>query len=82
MSVEDAAALAAHGLHRWHYKPDPPRLVETRSFDGRDERDHMHVSWVSGAPYAYALLRHGRRVGDRDVRRGRRRPCSTTSPRT
>ena len=24
----------------------------------------MHVSWVSGAPYAYALLRHGRRVGN------------------
>src|SRR4051812_14487345 len=35
VSVEDAAALAAHGLHRWHFKPDPPRLVETRSFDGR-----------------------------------------------
>ena len=26
----------------------------------------MHVSWVSGAPYAYALLRHGRRVGNAD----------------
>jgi len=26
----------------------------------------MHVSWVSGAPYAYALLRHGRRVGNDD----------------
>jgi len=24
------------------------------------------VSWVSGAPYAYALLRHGRRVGNDD----------------
>jgi len=24
----------------------------------------MHVAWVSGAPYAYALLRHGRRVGN------------------
>jgi hypothetical protein len=24
----------------------------------------MHVSWVSGVPYAYALLRHGRRVGN------------------
>lgn len=64
VSVEEAAALAAYGLHRWHYKPGPPRLIETRSFDGREERDHMHVSWVSGAPYAYALLRHGRRVGN------------------
>lgn len=64
VSVEDAAGLAAWGLHRWHYRDDPPRLVETRSFDGADVRDHMHVSWVSGVPYAYALLRHGRRVGN------------------
>ena len=28
------------------------------------ERDAMHVSWISGVPYAYALLRHGRRVGN------------------
>src|SRR5205823_9646762 len=66
--VEEAAALAAHGLHRWHYKADPPRLIETAAFDrdafrDRGDRDAMHVSWVSGAPYAYALLRHGRRVG-------------------
>jgi hypothetical protein len=64
VGIEEAAELAAFGLHRWHYKPDPARLVETRSFDARDERDHMHVAWVSGAPYAYALLRHGRRVGN------------------
>jgi hypothetical protein len=64
VSVDEAAALAAHGLHRWHYEPDPPRLVETRSFDGTEVRDHMHVAWVSGTPYAYALLRHGRRVGN------------------
>jgi hypothetical protein len=69
VEVEDAAALAAWGLRRWHYKPDPPRLMETAAFDrdafgDRGDRDHMHVSWVSGAPYAYALLRHGRRVGN------------------
>jgi hypothetical protein len=69
VSVEEAAALAAHGLHRWHYRPDPPRLIETAAFDrdafgARGDRDHMHVSWVSGAPYAYALARHGRRVGN------------------
>jgi len=69
VGIEEAAALAAHGLHRWHYKVDPPRLIETAAFDrdafgDRCDRDHMHVSWVSGAPYAYALLRHGRRVGN------------------
>jgi hypothetical protein len=64
VSVEEAAALAAYGLFTHHYKPGPARLIETRSFDGREERDHMHVSWVSGAPYAYALVRHARRVGN------------------
>jgi hypothetical protein len=69
VSVDEAAGLAAWGLYRWHYKPDPPRLMETAAFDRdafgeRGDRDHMHVSWVSGAPYAYALLRHGRRVGN------------------
>jgi hypothetical protein len=69
ISVEDAAELTAAGLHRWHYKPDPPRLIETAAFD-RDafgaagDRDHMHVSWISGTPYAYSLLRHGLRVGN------------------
>jgi hypothetical protein len=71
VSVEEAAALAAEGLYRWHYRPDPPRLIETAAFD-RDgvgeqgDRDAMHVSWVSGVPYAYALLRHGMRLGDAD----------------
>ncbi|HEX7084347.1 MAG TPA: hypothetical protein VF186_09570 [Gaiellaceae bacterium] len=71
VSVEEAAELAAWGLYRWHYKPDPPRLMETACFDRdafgeRGDRDHMHVSWVSGVPYAYALLRHGHRVGNAD----------------
>jgi hypothetical protein len=67
VGVEEAAELAAWGLYRWHYRPDPPRLIETAAFD-RDafreqgDRDAMHVSWVSGVPYAYALLRHGTRV--------------------
>lgn len=66
VSVEAAAELTAWGLHRWHYRADPPRLLETASFDraAPEDRDHMHVSWVSGTPYAYALLRHGRRVGN------------------
>jgi hypothetical protein len=70
VSIEDAAALAAWGLYRWHYWPDPPRLIETAAFDRAQaavgDRDNMHVSWVSGAPYAYALLRHGRRVGNNE----------------
>jgi len=66
VSVEEAAELAAYSLHRDHYLPDPPRLVETRSFDGAEVRDAMHVSWVSGVPYAYALLRHARRVGNEE----------------
>ena len=64
--VEEAADLAAWGLYRWHYRPDPPVLLETAAFDRdalgeRGDRQAMHVSWVSGTPYAYALLRHGRR---------------------
>jgi hypothetical protein len=62
VSLEEAAELAAWGLYHSHFEPDPPRLQETRTFDGEDVRDHMHVSWVSGVPYAYALLRHGLRV--------------------
>ena len=71
VSVDEAAELAAWGLYRWHYRPDPPRLLETAAFD-RDgigelgDRDAMHVSWVSGVPYAYALLRHGVRIGNGD----------------
>ena len=71
VGVEQAAELAAHGLHRWHYDPDPGVLVETVGFDrevsGRDgltvDRQAMHVGWVSGIPWCYALLKHGRRVG-------------------
>ncbi|WP_180268917.1 hypothetical protein [Streptomyces sp. Ru87] len=68
--IEETAALAAHGLHRWHYRPDPPVLLETAAFDRealgeRGDRQAMHVSWVSGTPYAHALLLHARRTGDR-----------------
>jgi hypothetical protein len=67
VTVEEAAELAAWGLYRWHYRSDPPRLIETAAFErafAAADRDAMHVSWVSGVPYAYALLRHGRRVGN------------------
>jgi hypothetical protein len=64
VSVAEAAELAAWGLYRWHFRDDPPRLIETIGFDGQNPRDAMHVSWISGVPYAHALLRHGRRVGN------------------
>jgi hypothetical protein len=74
VGVAEAAALAAEGLYRWHYRPHPGVLVETVAFDrelnaavgGLGDRQDMHVAWVSGIPYAAALLRHGRRVGRDD----------------
>ncbi|HEX6499102.1 MAG TPA: hypothetical protein VF054_08740 [Micromonosporaceae bacterium] len=73
VEVPEAAALAAEGLRRWHYA-EPGVLLETVGFDrgvsGQDglpvDRQAMHVGWVSGIPWAYALLRHGRRVSDPD----------------
>lgn len=72
--VEEAAQLSAEGLHRWHYRADPPVLLETAAFDRealgeRGDRPAMHVSWVSGTPYAHALLLHARRVGDETMAR-------------
>lgn len=72
VDIPTAADLAAYGLLNWHYDPDPGVLLETVGFDrgvsGRDglsvDRQAMHVGWVSGIPWAYALLRHGLRVGD------------------
>ncbi|TDE12686.1 hypothetical protein [Jiangella asiatica] len=71
LPVDEAADVAAEGLLRWHYDPDPGVLLETVGFDrevtggdGRPvDRQAMHVGWVSGIPWAYALLAHGRRVG-------------------
>jgi hypothetical protein len=73
VSVAEAADLTAEGLVRWHFDPDPGVLLETAGFDrevtGRDgrsvDRQAMHVGWVSGIPWAYALLAHGLRT-DRD----------------
>jgi len=69
----DAEDLLAHGLRRWHYDPEHKVLYETCAFDkyfgkgeGQVDRPHMHVAWVSGAPYAYALWRHGQEFGKQD----------------
>lgn len=69
VSHAEAADLAAWGLYRWHYRAADAVLLETAAFDRhalgeRGDRQAMHVSWVSGVPYAYALLRHGRRRGN------------------
>ncbi|NUR97835.1 MAG: hypothetical protein HOV67_21585, partial [Kribbellaceae bacterium] len=72
VDVAEAAELTSYGLWRWHYRENPAVLVETALFDrelagdlgDRGDRLAMHVAWVSGIPYAHALLRHGRRVGD------------------
>jgi hypothetical protein len=74
VGVAEAADLTAEGLLRWHYDPDPGVLLETAGFDrevtGRDgksvDRQAMHVGWVSGIPWAYALLAHGLRTASDD----------------
>jgi hypothetical protein len=64
MGPRQAAELTAHGLHRWHYRADEALLIETAGFDRegnqKGDRPNMHVGWVSGVPYAYALLTYGR----------------------
>ncbi|MDR1238293.1 MAG: hypothetical protein LBK28_08620 [Propionibacteriaceae bacterium] len=74
MDIAQAAELTAYGLHRWHYRTDPDVLIETAAFDrgiAGDELDRqaMHIGWVSGIPWAYALLRHARRVADGEYAR-------------
>ncbi|MDN4072992.1 hypothetical protein [Fictibacillus terranigra] len=71
MGLDEAAELTADGLYRWHYMPEHRILSETAAFDrelnnnvkGLGDRPHMHVGWVSGVPYAYALLTYGRKKG-------------------
>lgn len=81
VGVSEAADLTAHGLLRWHYDPDPGILLETVGFDrgvsGRDgqsvDRQAMHVGWLSGIPWAYALLRHGIRTHNAEEQDAARR---------
>ncbi len=66
MSAAQAAALTAYGLHRWHWRPEHDALFETAAFDRAHselDRPHMHVGWVSGTPWAHALLAYGRMTG-------------------
>jgi hypothetical protein len=65
MTPAQAAALTAHGLHRWHWRPEHDVLYETAAFDRAHpflDRPKMHVGWVSGTPWAHALLAYGRRT--------------------
>lgn len=66
LTKQEAEELLAYGLYRWHYDPEHHVLYETCAFDGyfgkdkgQVDRPHMHVAWVSGAPYAYVLWRYG-----------------------
>lgn len=66
MTKSEASSVLAYGLHRWHYDKENSILCETSAFDGyfgkgpgQFDRQHMHVAWVSGIPYAYALWKHG-----------------------
>lgn len=92
VDLPEAAAIAAEGLVRWHFDPDPGVLLETVGFDrgigGNDgrpvDRQAMHVGWVSGIPWAYALLAHAARTGDGDAERAARAVidfcCAELSP--
>ncbi len=73
VDIVTTADLAAEGLLRWHYRSEPPVLVETVAFERPAPDEHavvdgdrlaMHVGWLSGAPSAAALLAHGRRTGN------------------
>lgn len=76
VEIETAANLASDGLLRWHYDPDPGVLLETVGFDRevrgvdgqRVDRQAMHIGWVSGIPWATALLRHSMRVENDEMR--------------
>jgi hypothetical protein len=77
VTIEEAAALAADGLLAWHVHAEHRALYETAAFErdldgrpgGEGDRPHMHVGWVSGAPWAAQLVRWGRRVGSEAHRR-------------
>ena len=66
VTAPEANELAAYGLLQWHYEAEQSVLYETCAFDSyygkgpkQVGRPHMHVSWVSGIPYAFALLWYG-----------------------
>lgn len=73
MSGQEANELLAYGLYNWHFDPEKSVLYETTAFDRyfaknarMVDRPHMHVAWVSGAPYAYILRRYGITVNNED----------------
>lgn len=74
VSPEQATLLAAEGLLRWHYDPDPGVLLETVGFDREItvggapvDRQAMHVGWISGLPWSYAMLVHALRTGNQEL---------------
>lgn len=72
MDPAEASELAAYGLLHWHYDPDPGVLLETVAFDrgiagSSLDRQAMHVGWVSGIPWAYAMAVRALRVADQPL---------------
>ncbi|HEY8679400.1 MAG TPA: hypothetical protein VIN39_12335 [Candidatus Dormibacteraeota bacterium] len=71
MPTPEAAALTAHGLYRWHYRPEDQTLAEATAFErpGAEltatvpDGNAMHAVWVNGAPSGYALLTYARNEG-------------------
>lgn len=71
-TLEKGAELSAYGLYNWHFDEENNVIFETRGFDnvlslnvgGKDTRKHMHISWVSGITYAFALMKYGYIIGD------------------
>ncbi len=69
VSVDEAAALTAEGLYRWHYRADAGILAETAAFaqpiggvaSSAGDRNAMPLGGVHGAAAAFALLTYGRR---------------------
>lgn len=72
MSLNEAEALAAHGMYRWHYDEGLRIFKDTVGFDdivsriagGMDGQAQMHIAWCNGIPHAYILMRYGVRAGN------------------
>ncbi len=73
-TLEKGAELSAYGLYKWHFDEKNNVIFETRGFDNvlslnvesKDVRRHMHISWVSGITYAFALMKYGYIVENND----------------
>jgi hypothetical protein len=85
VSVEEAAGLAAWGLYRWHYRPDPARLIETAAFDRASPSSATAMRCTSpGSAASRTRTRSSSMAVGSETPSTSRPPrrCSTTSPPT